>query len=310
MTDAAIEPAPSAASSSARSSEADAYAFTAERLSVRYAGVTVLDEVSFRVEPGAIVGVLGRNGAGKTTLLNCLLGLIVPDEGHATVGQVRSEALTDAVRQRVGYVSQMPDVFEALTVLENIELIGQFYAGWSPAYALQLCTRLDLAPAVRAGTLSPGAKQRLAIAQALAHQPDLLVLDEPVSSLDPLARRDFMRILFDHAERIGRPVTTLLSSHLLEDIERVATHLLFVGRRRVQLFASHDEIAEHVRVVFSSQSPDLSRYGVAGLVYTTQQRDGRWRSVVDTRTFDVGQLKFHVDIAAPTLGDLFEATNA
>lgn len=310
MTSALMERMSPATRGSGSNGAADEAVFTAERLSVRYGGVTVLDNLNFSVEPGAIVGVLGRNGAGKTTLLNCLLGLIVPDEGHATIGGVRSSCLTDAVRERIGYVSQSPDVFEALTVFENIELIGQFYARWSPDYALKLCTRFDLAPSVRAGTLSPGEKQRLALAQALAHQSDLLVLDEPVSSLDPLARRNFMRILFDHAEHIGRPLTTLLSSHLLEDVERIASHLLFVGNQRVQLYGSCDEVVDHIRIVYSTQSPGYVLGGVAGLLNYARQGDGRWRSVVDTRKFDPERFAFGVDIVKPALSDLFEAINA
>lgn len=297
------------AASALDDSRADVPAFSAERLSLRYEGVTVLDEMSFSVEPGAVVGVLGRNGAGKSTLLSAVLGLIIPDDGFATVSGVRSDALTDAVRERIGFVPQSPDVFDATTVFENIALIGQFYAGWSPEYAAALCTRFDLAPGVRVGTLSAGARQRLAIAQALAHQPDLLVLDEPVSSLDPLARRDFMRILFDHAEHVGRPVTTLLSSHLLEDIERVATHLLFIGGRRVQLFGTHDEITEHVRIVMTAQSPDRGKGGTDGLLHASRQPNRWWRSVVDTRKFDLKPFQPSAEVIEPSLSDLFEAMN-
>lgn len=284
-------------------------AFAARNLSVRYYGITVFDDVSFSVEPGAVVAVLGRNGAGKTTLLNCLLGLTVPDSGEAEVGGVRSDALTDAVRERIGYVSQSPDVFDGMTVTESIELIGQFYAGWSPEYARDLCVRLDLPPDVRAQTLSKGARQRLAIVQALAHQPDLLVLDEPVASLDPLARRDFMRILFDHAEHLGRPVTTLLSSHLLEDVERIATHLLFIGQRQLQLYGTHDDITAYVRIVHSTQ-PMGPVTGPGGAILHAARLPGfRWRTVVDLRHLGANALPGGAAVSTPTLGDLFEAMN-
>ena len=283
----------------------DTPAIAVEHLSLRYGGVTALDDVSFAVEPGSVVGLLGRNGAGKTTLLNCILGLTAPQDGAARILNCASLNLTDSVRERLGYVPQTPELFDWLTVQQNLELIGRFYKNWSDEYASALCARMSLSSHANARTLSPGERQRLAIVQALAHKPDLLIFDEPVASLDPIARRDFLRTLFDHTVEAGRDVTVVLSSHLLEDIERVATHLLFLRNGAVQCFANHDEVSENFQVVYSAYRLDRRTRAL----HTGEVANGQWRSVVDVRTFDRSALHSDAKMSRVALGDLFEAFN-
>lgn len=168
-----------------------AAALKAEHLSLRYGAITVLNDLSFSIAPGSVLGVVGRNGAGKSSLLQCLLGLTVPQGGTSSVLGCPSLALTDDVKARLGYVAQTPELFDWLRVSEQISLIGGLYPGWSVARARELCLRFELPEDMRVRKLSPGEKQRLAIVLALAHQPDMLVFDEPVASLDPIGRRDF-----------------------------------------------------------------------------------------------------------------------
>jgi ABC-type multidrug transport system ATPase subunit len=168
-------------------------AVTVDHLSLRYGAITVLNDLSFSIAPGSVLGVVGRNGAGKSSLLQCLLGLTVPQGGVSSVLGCPSLALTDDV------------------------------------------------------------KARLAIVLALAHQPDLLVFDEPVASLDPMGRRDFLRALFEQESLNGEAVTVVISSHLLEDLERVVTHVLFLDHGRVQLMGARDELAERCSPTRRSQ---------------------------------------------------------
>lgn len=214
----------------------------------------LLDHIDLDVPEGAVVGLVGRNGAGKSTLMRCLLGLQTPDEGEARLLGEPSLALTDAVRERLGYAAQTPDLFPRLTGAEHLDEMAAVYPGVHLPDALALAARLDLPLGRRADALSLGDQQKLAVVLALAHDPDLLLLDEPVASLDPISRRDFMRALFA-LRRKPAPRTVLVSSHLLSDLERVVSHVLFLREGRVQLFIEWDEAVEHLRCV-PAREPD------------------------------------------------------
>lgn len=275
-------------------------------LSLRYGAVTVLNDLSFSIAPGSVLGVVGRNGAGKSSLLQCLLGLILPQAGASTLLGCPSLALTDDVKARLGYVAQSPELFDWLRVSEQIALIGGLYPGWSPARARELCLRFELPEDMRVRKLSLGEKQRLAIVLALAHQPDLLVFDEPVASLDPMGRRDFLRALFEQESGNGEAVTVVISSHLLEDLERVVTHVLFLDHGRVQLVGARDELAEQIRALYTD-TPVASH---AGLLHTRKLDDGTWQSVIDLRVFAVASLSQNARMQALGLADLFVALNS
>jgi ABC-2 type transport system ATP-binding protein len=280
-------------------------AISVEHMSLRYGGVTALDDVTLSVERGSVLAVVGRNGAGKSSLLQCMLGLTVPQSGNSQLLGCPSLDLTDDVKARLGYVSQSPELFEWLRVGEQISLIGGLYPNWSESRARALCARFSIADDMKVRTLSLGEKQRLAIVIALAHQPDLLVFDEPVASLDPVGRRDFLRALFEHEARDGEPVTVVISSHLLEDLERIATHVLFLDKGRVQLMGARDELAERVQLA-------VTRHALApqtGLLKSRQLAADQWQYVVDTRALAEGALPPNTALRALSLGDLFEALN-
>ena len=227
---------------------------TAQDVSLRYRSQTVLHHVNLTVPEGAVVGLVGRNGAGKSSLLRCLLGLTLPDSGQCELLGCPSADLSDEVRARLGYAAQSPDLFDRLTADQHFTRLAGWYPNWSTERALVLAAQWELPLARKARDLSLGDQQKLSVILALAHDPDLLILDEPVASLDPLSRRAFMRALFergDHTEPGGREQarTVLISSHLLTDLERVVTHVAFMRRGRVQLFGAWDELAEHVRLL-------------------------------------------------------------
>ena len=285
-------------------------AITVDHVSLAYGGVTVVNDVSFTVAPGSVLGIVGRNGAGKSSLLQCMLGLTVPQMGTTDLLGCPSLALTDDAKARLGYVAQAPELFDWLRVREQISLIGGLYPGWSETRAQALCRRFDLPDDMRVRKLSPGEKQRLAIVLALAHQPELLVFDEPVASLDPIGRRDFLRSLFEQESLNGEAVTVVISSHLLEDLERVVTHLLFLERGRVQLFGSRDALSEQVRVLVT-KNPLTPQ---PGLLRTKKLEDDTWQHVLDLREFSIDGLPAGVrideDLRALGLADLFVALNS
>jgi ABC-2 type transport system ATP-binding protein len=264
-------------------------------------GTMALDGVDLRAPPGSVVGLVGRNGAGKSSLLHCLLGLTQAQRGEARLLGHDPMALDDPVRNRIGFCSQSPDLLEWLTVEEHVAYIGAFYERWSRERAHDLSVLFELPGAVRVRSLSPGERQRLALVLALAHDPELVLLDEPVASLDPLSRRDFLRVLFEGTP--GR--TAILSSHLLSDLERVVSHVVFLRRGRVQLAGEWDEIAENVRQVQSRQALP-AQPGLLG----SRQQDGLWWHVVDRRAFDRDALAPLAGERSLNLDDLFAELNS
>ncbi len=219
-------------------------AVQAQGLNLSYEGRSALDCVSLQVPTGAVVGLVGHNGAGKSTLLRCLVGLTLPDSGHSELLGCPSAQLDKVTRGRLGYVSQTADLLPWLKVWQHIEYIGHFYPRWRAERAHALCARLALRESAKVSALSVGDQQKLALVLALAHDPDLLLLDEPVASLDPLARRDFMRLLFEGDSARSAPRTVLLSSHLLTDLERVVSHVVVMRAGRVQLQGEWDALQE------------------------------------------------------------------
>ncbi|RKN43131.1 ABC transporter ATP-binding protein [Streptomyces hoynatensis] len=181
------------------------------------------------VPAGRITGLVGPNGAGKTTLLSLAAGLLTPTSGTIEVcgGRPGSRPAD------VGFVAQNTPVYGRLTVAEHLELGARLNAGWDMALATERIARLGLRPGQRAGSLSGGGRAQLALTLALAKRPRVLILDEPVASLDPLARHDFLRELKDATERWD--LSVLHSSHLVSDVELLCDYLIVLVASRVRV---------------------------------------------------------------------------
>lgn len=213
-------------------------------------GPAVLDRLDWQLLPGQVVGLLGRNGAGKTTLLETLLGLREADAGRVQLFGQDVLQLDDAARARIGYVPQHSDLFEGFTPAQLLAYFKSFYPRWNEAKVEGLMSRWDIRRDQPIRKLSGGQKQRLSIIRALAHEPDLLVLDEPVASLDPAGRRDFLRELVEQV--LDRGATVVFSTHILSDLERVAFNVAFLTGGRIALQAPLDELLEQVRAFTGS----------------------------------------------------------
>ncbi|HEY8024662.1 MAG TPA: ABC transporter ATP-binding protein [Burkholderiaceae bacterium] len=276
-------------------------AICCENLSLLNSSKTILGGISLAIPKGAVVGVVGRNGAGKSTLLRCMVGLTAPDFGWASLFGCPSLELDDSIRARLGYVAQSPDLFGWMSVIEHLRTISSAYPNWDEERCRLLAARLDLPMLDRVSQLSGGDQQKLSVILALAHNPDVLILDEPVSNLDPITRRDFMRSLFldqregNESSATAAP-TVVISSHLLTDLERVISHVAFIREGYLQLFDTWDAILECVRVV-----PRETEAPAAALLYQNRQH-----SVIDTRAApqlqDAG--------SAVTLDQIFSELNA
>ena len=202
----------------------------------------VLHKLNFVVPEGRIVGLLGRNGAGKSTLIECALGLQTIAAGSINLLGDASTALSEATRGRIGYVPQENDLFEWMTATQMLGFFKAFYPRWNDAKVEALLDRWSIPRKTLINSLSVGEKQRLSIIRSLAHVPDLLILDEPVASLDPAGRREFLRELVDTT--LERNTTILFSTHILTDLERVAVDVAMMKDGKILLQAELDSLSE------------------------------------------------------------------
>jgi ABC-2 type transport system ATP-binding protein len=198
-----------------------AAAISARALTRRFGAKTAVDHIDLDVPAGRIYGFLGPNGSGKSTTLRMLCGLLLPSEGHAEVFGLSVVDDAEAIRRRLGYMPQKFSLWDDLTCEENLRFMAQLYgigAGLEARIEEQLSTYwLEQQRAQRAGTMSGGQKQRLALAAATLHAPELLLLDEPTSAVDPQSRRDFWERLFKLADA---GATLLVSTHYMDEAER------------------------------------------------------------------------------------------
>ncbi len=215
-------------------------------LGKRYRRTWALKGCTLDIPAGRVTGLVGPNGAGKSTLLNLAVGMTTPTTGSIEVcgGAPRSGAGQLA---KVGYVAQDTPTYAHLTVAEHLRLGQHLNPHWDDAVAQRRIDQLGLDRAQRAGRLSGGQRAQLALTLGLAKRPQLLVLDEPVASLDPLARKDFLGILMEAVAEEG--LSVILSSHVVSDLERVCDHVVVLVRSQVRLAGDVDAVLEeHVRL--------------------------------------------------------------
>jgi ABC-2 type transport system ATP-binding protein len=208
-------------------------AIVVEKLTKKFGDFTAVDEVSFEVLPGEVVGYLGPNGSGKTTTIRMLLGLLLPTAGQAQVLGFDIERQAEAIRPLVGYMSQKFALYEDLTVRENLVFYAGVYGLSAAVYRPRVKEVLELVGLAgregeRAGEISGGWRQRLALGIALVHQPRLLFLDEPTSGVDPSARRAFWDLIYTLAER---GTTIFVTTHYMDEAEHCGrVGIMFGGR--------------------------------------------------------------------------------
>jgi ABC-2 type transport system ATP-binding protein len=265
-------------------------ALIVDGVSHSFDGPAVLRECSFAVPAGAVVALLGRNGAGKTTLLRAIAGILRPDRGTVTVfGRPVEEVLP-----RIGHVGQHAPLYPMLTVAQTLRLGARLNPGWDMPYARDAAG--PLRASAKVGSLSAGQRTRLALAMALGKRPDLLVLDEPLAGLDPVARAETIGTLM--AAVAERRTTVLMSSHVVADIDGVCDRVVVLGAGRVRLAAEVEPaLAEHrILVGATHQMGALDGLDVVEL----RRDDGEFTALVRNTTLAVpGFLR-----QAPTLEEL------
>jgi ABC-2 type transport system ATP-binding protein len=222
-------------------------------LGKQYRRTWALRDCTLAIPEGHVVGLVGPNGAGKTTLLRLATGMLTPTRGTITVLGQRPAA-GPAQLARVGFVAQDTAVYARLTVADHLRLGAWLNPGWDDDLARQRTGQLGLDPKQRAGSLSGGQRAQLALTLAMAKRPELLILDEPVASLDPLARREFLQGLMEAVAE--QRLSVVLSSHLVADLERVCDYLVVLVASRVRVAGEvSDLLASHHRLSGPRRDP-------------------------------------------------------
>lgn len=220
-----------------------------------YGSLPVLNGLSLQIHAGEVYGFLGRNGAGKSTAIRILMGITQPTQGEIELFGEPAQGQFIKARQRIGYVAQEQNFYPWMTAKTLSRFVAPLYPRWSHGRFKQLMTRFDLPHERKVGTFSGGMKARLALSLALATQPELLLLDEPTAGMDPVARREFLDLVHEHALSAGAAI--FFSTHLIDDIESVANRIGIIESGRTIYEGGLEPLARSVKT-FSAPLGDPS----------------------------------------------------
>jgi ABC-2 type transport system ATP-binding protein len=290
-------------------------------LTKRYRGdVLAVDRVDLRVARSEIYGFLGPNGAGKSTTIRMLLGMIAPTAGHAELFGERVRADAPATWRRVGHLVESATAYPELTIRENLEVARRLQGVEDRASTRRLIDQLGLGEYAdrRAGTLSLGNLQRLALARALLHEPELLILDEPANGLDPAGVIEVRELLRELAQRRG--ATVLISSHILAEVDRLATRIGIIHRGRLIEELDNEALERHrdVRLEIDARDPATAETALrqAGFIPSRRDAEGPYLELREPRAIatpdeiarilvEAGSPPTHLALARETLEDHF-----
>jgi ABC-2 type transport system ATP-binding protein len=268
----------------------------------------ILRGISVSVSPGSIVGIIGKNGAGKTTLLEILLGFSPATTGSAQLFGHDSFTLPAAIKGRIGFVPQQDELVNLLTGRQQLALIASLHANWNEALIERLRAAWEVPMDLSIQTLSGGERQKLSTLAALGHEPELLMLDEPVASLDPISRRRFLQEMLEITADHTR--TVLFSTHIVSDLERVADQIWIVRKGSIAWAGPLDTLKESVvRLRISARQVLPLQLPLPGAL--SQQIADRLATAVVTQWTEQQHLQLQSDLDADieveplTLEDIF-----
>lgn len=221
-------------------------ALTITGLTKKYSHFT-LDNISFSIPSGSIVGLIGENGAGKSTTINSILGLIKKDSGKITILGHDVDTLDYAVKDKIGVVFDGSNFSEELTPVKLSKVLRDIYSSWEQSYFNRLLDQLNIPATKKIKTFSKGMKMKLSIAVAFAHHPQLLILDEATSGLDPIVRDDILDMFLEFVQDEEHSI--LVSSHITSDLEKVADYIVFIHAGKIIFCEPKDELLERYGII-------------------------------------------------------------
>jgi ABC-2 type transport system ATP-binding protein len=241
---------------------------SAEKLGKRYGDYWALRDCSFSLKPGQVTALVGPNGAGKSTLLELAVGLLTPSEGTIEVlGHLPNREPAE-VLPRVGFIAQEHPLYRDFSMKEILRLGKELNPHWDDVFAKQRISRLGIPLNKKVGQLSGGQQAQVSLVLVLAKRPALLLLDEPIAALDPLARREFLQVLMETVVDSGASV--LLSSHILGDLERVCDSIMLICSGKLQLFESFDHLLASHRLLIGPVGEELLTSSMHRVINTSR----------------------------------------
>ena len=279
-------------------------------LSKWFGKTQALDGINLDIQSGSIIGLLGANGCGKSTLLRHIIGLYLPDKGECQTFDCAAEKLGPNQLARIGYVHQEGELLDWMTVKQLIRYVSVYYPNWNSDLEEKYIEDFDLPLKKRVGTLSPGKRQQLAILLAIGHEPEFLILDEPASALDPLARSRFLDLLLQFIQDPNR--TILISSHILGDVEKIIDHVVIMNQGRILRDCPFDELREqYCQVKLTALEQELPDPLPFDHVIELQRTNGQALLTLQNQSHDainqiVQNLNCDCDIQPLPLEDLYK----
>lgn len=253
-------------------------ALTITGLTKKYSNF-VLDNISFSIPSGSIVGLIGENGAGKSTTINSILGLIKKDSGKITVLGHDIDTFDCAVKEKIGVVFDGSNFSEELTPAKLSKVLRDIYSSWEQSYFNRLLDQLNIPATKKIKTFSKGMKMKLSIAVAFAHHPQLLILDEATSGLDPIVRDDILDMFLEFVQDEEHSI--LVSSHITSDLEKVADYIVFIHAGKIIFCEPKDELLEHYGIIKcgAAQFDAIDKNDIV----TYRKQDYEWQVLVANR---------------------------
>ena len=253
-------------------------ALTITGLTKKYSNF-VLDNISFSIPSRSIVGLIGENGAGKSTTINSILGLIKKDSGKITVLGHDIDTFDCAVKEKIGVVFDGSNFSEELTPAKLSKVLRDIYSSWEQSYFNRLLDQLNIPATKKIKTFSKGMKMKLSIAVAFAHHPQLLILDEATSGLDPIVRDDVLDMFLEFVRDEEHSI--LVSSHITSDLEKVADYIVFIHTGKIIFCEPKDELLEHYGIIKcgAAQFDAIDKNDIV----TYRKQDYEWQVLVANR---------------------------
>ncbi|MDU7632124.1 MAG: ABC transporter ATP-binding protein [Lachnospiraceae bacterium] len=253
-------------------------ALTITGLTKKYSNF-VLDNISFSIPSGSIVGLIGENGAGKSTTINSILGLIKKDSGKITVLGHDIDTFDCAVKEKIGVVFDGSNFSEELTPAKLSKVLRDIYSSWEQSYFNRLLDQLNIPATKKIKTFSKGMKMKLSIAVAFAHHPQLLILDEATSGLDPIVRDDILDMFLEFVQDEEHSI--LVSSHITSDLEKVADYIVFIHEGKIIFCEPKDELLERYGIIKcgAAQFDAIDKNDIV----TYRKQDYEWQVLVANR---------------------------
>lgn len=275
--------------------------------------VTIIKSISAQVKAGDVVALLGKNGAGKTTLLETLLGFSFPSFGSVNIWGEKATDIKGDIKQRIGFVPQQDELLVGFNGKEHLDLFKAFRLNWNQTLVDRLVLEWLIPMDVVVRKMSVGQRQKLSILLAIAHDPELLILDEPVASLDPVARRQFLQQLVDIAADENRAI--IFSSHIVSDMERVANQVWMLQNGELSYQGGLDELKESIaRVTINAAELLPANLGLDNVIKQRVQAKQAWLTIKkwSPELQDIIAQKFNANVQVDylSLEDIFLEMNA